>query len=249
MSRAAVRVVLSAILVIALGATAAHAARYVPNYEDPELVFSEQAVWFHNAVSPAGNVDAANGDLVRWDTTEPTASAPMGAGGAYVANNYSVFTDLIVGGQRESNTFSSAGTFIGNLDSMAVSLFGHMPAGGLCTEMSLAFDLRIDGQTILFQDQGEPSANLATYPAGDLYEVKFVFTRLHEAMELNGIETGPDVEHEIYLNAANFYACNEAVWVYDSSEAPAGIVFNRFDKALGPYTEIDVFNPPPPLAD
>jgi hypothetical protein len=115
--------------------------------------------------------------------------------------------------------------------------------------MGLAWDLKIDGQQILYQSASEPSAELMVEQVNeDLWAVKFYFTRLYEAMQTYGVETGPDVTHTIYMNATNFYVCNEVVWVYDSAEAPGGAIFNLLDpKQLRFYTKVDVFNPPPPI--
>lgn len=131
---------------------------------------------------------------------------------------------------------------------MGVTLYAHLAFGALCNDFNLAFDLQIDGEQILYQEQSSPSAGLMTQQVEDsLFSVRFAFTRLHEAMTLYGMETGPEVTHDIYLNVSNFYLCNELVWVYDSAEAPAGNVFNVTDQELRTYSKIDVFNPPPPL--
>ena len=217
---------------------------------EPEFLRSE--AWVHATDVPVTNIEASQGTFPSWDDTKPTASHPYGAGGAYVANNYDLFTTGMVTGRQHdpAGHFTMQGEFTGELDTMGVTLYAHLPAGAVCTDFNLAFDLQIDGESILYQEQSSPSAGLMTTPVEDtLFSVHFAFTRLHEAMTLYGLETGPDVTHDIYLNAANFYACNEMVWVYDSAEAPAGIVFNVADKELRRYTNVDVFNPPPPLAE
>jgi hypothetical protein len=235
------------VLVLAVLAIAAPAMAVEAEEELP--VFLREEAWLHATATPVTNVDANQGTLPAWDGTKPTASHPYGAGGVYLSNNYSSLSSIFVGEQHDpTQGFTTEGTFTGELDTMGMELYAHLPAGQLCSTFNLAFDLRIDGETILYQEQTAPSAGLMTNHVGDsLYSTRFVFTRLHEAMEAYGIETGPDVEHTIYLNAMNFYACNELVWVYDSAEAPAGIVFNVTDKELRSYTKIDVFNPPPPL--
>lgn len=53
-------------------------------------------------------------------------------------------------------------------------------------------------------------------------------------------------QHTVHLNAMNFYTCNEVVWVYDSVEAPAGAVFNLCGTPAAQFTEVNVFEPPPP---
>jgi hypothetical protein len=76
--------------------------------------------------------------------------------------------------------------------------------------------------------------------------VKFRLTNLHAMMRELGVETGPGVVHAVYLNAMNFYACHEVVWVFDSAEAPAGAVFNLTGPEAREYTDVDVYDPPPP---
>jgi hypothetical protein len=236
------------VLVLAVLAIAVPAQAQEADPEVPEFLRSE--AWIHATDTPVSNLDASQGTFPSWDETKPTESHPYGAGGMYVANNYDLFTtNLATGRQHDpASHFTTQGEFTGELDVAGFTLYAHLPAGALCDDFNLAFDLQIDGESILYQAQSAPSAGLMTMPVEDtLFQVKFAFTRLHEAMTLYGIETGPDVTHEIYLNAANFYACNEMVWVYDSAEAPAGLVFNPTTSELRQYTKVDVFNPPPPL--
>lgn len=210
--------------------------------EEPEFLRSE--AWLHATSVPLGNLAASDGSFPTWDDEKPTDSQPYGAGGVYAANNLSFLTSQ----HDPEQHLTMQGELTGELDTMGVTLYAHLPFGALCNEFNLAFDLRIDGEQILYQEQSSPSAGLMTQQVDDtLFSVRFAFTRLHEAMTLYGIETGPDVTHDIYLNASNFYLCNEMVWVYDSAEAPAGHVFNVEDRELRTYTKIDVFNPPPPL--
>lgn len=232
-------VLVLAVLALAVPAQAQEAVEPEPP------VFLRSEAWVHATDVPVTNIEASQGTFPTWDDSKPTASQPFGAGGAYVANNYS-----FMGGEQHdpANHFTMAGQVTGELDTMGVTLYGHKPVGALCSDFNLGFELEIDGEQILYQAQSEPSADIMTTQVGDnLYSAHFAFTRLHEAMELYGIETGPDVTHEIYVNVANFYICDEVVWVYDSAEAPAGIVFNVADNELRRYTNIDVFNPPPPL--
>ena len=235
----------SAVALLAAAAVALPAASAGAFY-DPvrELEFPEQQVWFRSGAQPVGNVDTVQGTPISWDVEEPTGSG-LTAGGLTVGNNYSAFV-----GDRYENTLTVRGAFTGLLDTLAVDLWWRGPAQAACTDMNLAFDLRIDGVPILVQEQSAPSAGLATSPDGDNMRTRFMFTRLHEAMEEYGVDTGPDVAHTVDINFANFYACNEAVWLYDTVETPSGMTFNLDPKgkAARQYTKVDVFDPPPPLA-
>jgi len=227
------------------------ATPFVARSAEEPPVFRQEQVWFHAATTPAGNLDyivdeiePSLADPVTWDTTPPSA----GPGGVMAANNYSVFLDFVEPGWRERNTFTARGTFTGDIDTLAVDVYYAGPFASLCG-MSLAFDLRIDGAEILRMEQSAPSAGLYQEAAGRFWRVRFMFTRIFEMAQMWGVERGPQVEHEVYLNLANFYACQEAVWVYDRPEAPAAMTFNLdpASPAAARYTKIDVFDPPPPL--
>lgn len=78
---------------------------------------------------------------------------------------------------------------------------------------------------------------------------QFVFANLPRATDVFSIDDGPEVAHIVELNMANFYACNEMVFLYDTAETPSGITFNLdpSGNVFKQYTKVDVFNPPPPL--
>jgi hypothetical protein len=77
-----------------------------------------------------------------------------------------------------------------------------------------------------------------------LYKVRVAVTDLYRAMDDFGLDTSDEKTHTVYLNAQNFYAGNEAVYVFDSAEAPAGAVFNIAKKLLVDYTVVDAFEEP-----
>lgn len=62
-------------------------------------------------------------------------------------------------------------------------------------------------------------------------------------------EVPPAATHDLSLNFANFYACNEAVWLYDTPSYPSGMMVNLdpASREARDYTEVNVLNPPPPL--
>lgn len=207
--------------------------------------FESQKVWFRAGDTPVGTVDYQLGSPIRWST-----EAPAGPVAATLGNNYSVFMDLVEPGMREAFTFSTEGTFVGNLETIAVDLYYAGPFAGVC-DMSLSFQVIIDGAEILMQEHLAPSANLKEEAGPNrTRRVRFMFSNLHDTMNLFGVQTGPGVEHEIWLNFANFYACNEAVWLYDSATFPSGMIFNMDPASTEArkYTTVDVQNPPPPLS-
>ena len=204
--------------------------------------FARSEAWFHGTGTAVNNLDAGEGKIPTWDATKPTQST----GSLYAANNLSFLTSGVEHGPGDH--FTVKGPVAGELDTMAVTLYAYLPGqAALPCGMDLAFELSIDGAEILFQPQlGASSGMKVEHVSGALYKVKFVFTRLHEAMTQAGVPTGPDVSHAVYLNAMNFYVCQEAVWVYDSATTPAGAIFNGTPEELASYTTVDVFNPPPP---
>lgn len=206
--------------------------------------FERQQVWYHTGTTPIGTLDHQLGEEIGWSSAPP-AGEP---GGATLGNNYSVFLDIFEPGMREANTFTARGTFTGNLETIAVDLYYAGPFGSVCG-MALAWDIEIDGVEILRTNQAEPSADLKEEAAGQLRRVRFILTNLHATMDLYDVPIGDGVEHDIYLNFANFYACNEAVWLYDTDAAPSGMIFNMdpVSPEAKPYTPVDVQNPPPPL--
>ena len=210
--------------------------------EEPAVALTRSEVWFHGTSNAVTNVDAGNGTVPSWDATKPTKPTPS----LYAANQLSFITSGV--DHQPGDHFTVSGPVTGDLDTMAVTLYAVLPGqAALPCGIDLAFDLRIDDQEILYQTQLAGSSGMTVEPvAGNLYKVKFVFTRLSEAMAQYGLATGPDAPHTVHLNAMNFYVCQEAVWVFDSADAPAGAIFNGTPEELAGYTTIDVFNPPPP---
>jgi hypothetical protein len=216
---------------------------------DPNLpVFTREEVWFHRANAPLANV----GTIPGWNNTKPTAPHVLGGAGAvYAINNYSIFTSLLGAHDQHDPRFTPTfqGTHVGDLENMAVTAYVSMPVSLCATDIALAFDFRIDGQEILWQDQSQPSAGLMVEATSvdNLYAAKFALTNLYKALEDFDLDIADDKAHEIYLNFTTFYACQESVMMFDSAEAPSGAIFNVDDKTLKGYTKVDVFNPPPPL--
>lgn len=237
-----------AVVVLAVVFTTGYTKPGVVDANGVAIEFARSQVWVHATESLVTNLDADNGVIPSWDATKPTASRPLGAGGAYVANNLSW---LLQPEHDPGSHFTMSGEFTGYLDSMAVNMYAYLPTShaiGFTCAFALAFDLRIDDEPILYQGILENSSGLKVTPTSlpGLFKISYRFTHLHEALILSGLAQAPDAKHEIHLNAQNFYLCNEAVWVYDSVEAPMDVIFNPDPAEWPAYTEIDVFDPPPP---
>lgn len=223
-----------ALAVASAWAPAGAQEEYVPTFTRADL-------WLHANSSPIGNLDASQGRFLTWDATKPTDSQQA----FYHGNNYEVF----IGDLHDPVHFlTMKGTATGDLNTIAFDLyFTGWAQSTIGCGLDLSLDLQIDGKSILFQDfTGSTGYN--NRKVDDTTRLtKFVLTNLWEASKQAGLAFGPDVQHEVYLNIQNFYACNEVTWQYDSADRPAGLIVNMPTPASG-YFEVDVLDPPPPLA-
>lgn len=253
MGRTKSRVWFAAVLACAvLGGGVAAADEHEPD----EPVFARRDVWFHAADHRVGNLHggAFGQRLPSWDTNKPTASQPLGAGAVYAASPSAWLTTLwgITSPHDPRSGPTFAGTHTGDLENMAVELYAYMPTNHFQFPAALSFDFRIDGEQVLFQDETTASwgINAQRLNSEGLYSIKFVLTNLYKAMQEFGMDVADDKVHDVYLNVTTFYLGTESVFVFDSAQAPAGAVFNLLDdaRALGKYTTVDVFDPPPPYS-
>jgi hypothetical protein len=219
----------------------APAGAQVPPIEDYVPTFTRADQWLHRNTGPIGNVDAYEGRYLKWDGTKPTGDTPA----LYSGNNYLVF----VGELHDPVHFiTMKGNAAGDLDNIAFDLYltGWAQSTIGCS-MSLSFQLIIDGVTILDQDY-TGSDGISYTPIDDTTVLaRFALTNLWEATKVYELPYGPDVQHEVYLNLQNFYACNEYIWQYDSADRPAGLIVNLPSPGSKGYTRIDVLDPPPPV--
>lgn len=208
--------------------------------------YAPTPVWFHAVTTPVGTIDHQLGTDITWSD-----QAPTGSGAITLGNNYSTFTDIadVPFGERYDQTFVAKGTTV-DLDTLAVDLYFTGPAASVCG-MALAWQVLVDGYEILYTDQASPSADLKTESVGrNVYRVRFMLTHIQDALGLYQVPASETGQREISLNFANFYACQEAVWLYDSVTYPSGMTVNLDPASVAArgYTEVDVLNPPPPLA-
>lgn len=236
-------------LIVALAVTTIAAEEpEAPGFVDEEsgLFFAEQEAFFTAGPTGVGNLDYASGSAPSWAPGAPTGSTAF-----TVMNNYSTFTDFVIPSRYE-NTFTAEGTFVGHLDTIAIEFYWDGPATALCGLDSLAWDLRVDGETILYTEQAQPSAGLMQSFDSEMGQTRWVFTGIHDVMDARNIVADEATEHTVFMNFANFYACQEARALYGSAEAPARLIANlapdgRNGRWRG-YTEVPVRNPPPPLS-
>lgn len=224
-----------------VGLTPSSNAADLPPIDEYVPTFTRADLFLHRNTSPLGNLDANEGRFLRWDTTAPTGSQPA----LYHGNNYEVF----VGDLHDPVHFlTMKGTVTGDLDTTAFDLyFTGWAQSTIGCGLSLSLQLIIDGQEIVSQDYtGSEGFNFT--PVDDTtVKTRFALTHLWDATKVFELSYGPDVQHEIYLNVQNFYACNELTWQYDSADRASGLIVNLDKPGKKGYFEFNVLEPPPPL--
>lgn len=183
--------------------------------------YCEQQVWFHQGpAAKAGNASAAQGAFATWDTTAPKASVTSGAGGGFATNGVPRQQGT-EGQQAAGATF--AGTFTGALDTLDVTLFLFAPKQAGETYYG-GIDLVVDGKTLLRQDvDGLPLVS----GGNAVLKTSFVLAGLSALMEEQGLDLGETAKHDVKLFVTSYtLATGTGAFVYDTTEVPAGIVFN-----------------------
>jgi hypothetical protein len=196
--------------------------------ETEELILEEQQVYIHQASTKAGNIAALGLDsFPTWSEDEPTQSVQEGAGAGYLANSFHFVTEA----NDELFGLTLEGEFSGCLDTMLVELYAFLPTNRTGTAGDLEerpfngiVTLDIDGSRVFWPAEAEMET--VPNPAGDVtYRIRFALTNLHTAMGFEGVERGGD--HELRLNVnPRFINTNNAIFVYDTTEVPSGILFN-----------------------
>lgn len=196
--------------------------------DDPsdDVSACRQDVWFHGAGVPADNLDNAQGTFAVWDTTPPGASVTAGAGNGVLANS-----TLHQQGQPfdERAAFVAAGSFEGAIEDLVVELYLFTPGTNVDDpqnpvvqgDYSVDAQLRVDGVAIQTLDDHVVTLE----PAGDAVQrITFAFRGLSETIDIIGdLDTSHDVEVRVH---GTTIVSDAAIMVYDTTEVPAGMVFN-----------------------
>lgn len=204
--------------------------------------FHAKQVWFNadETVGNAGGVGIA--DHTGWDTTAPTGSVADGDGGRYVASRWG---GLAFGedSARLGPTFE--GTFAGCLDTVAVDVY--LTTAGPQVNSALAAgsveylrpELVIDGRSVFNAVPTGHAVTAVTVP-GDvpMYRLRFAFTGIDAVMRaLPHAFAARDGVHEVRLTVTpHSVSIEDAVFVYDAADAPAGLTFNASDVAASGRT-------------
>lgn len=185
-----------------------------------------QDVWFHGAGLPADNVDNSQGTFAVWDIEPPAASVTAGAGNGVLANSALHQTSSPF---DERAAFVASGSFDGAIDDVAVELYLFTPGTNVDDpnnpvvrgDFSVDAELLVDG----FAVASIADRVVTLEPAGDAVQrITFAFRDVADMIELIG---GLDEEHEVEVRVhGTTIVSDAAIFVYDTTEVPAGMVFN-----------------------
>lgn len=191
-----------------------------PDDATDDVSVCRQDVWFHATDAKAGNLGGVTG-FPGWDTTPPDTSVTGGAGGGAFATSALHQT----GSPHDENVAMVAeGTYTGAIDTLAAELYLFPPAGMAQSETTFRVDaqLTVDGQAVA--SIGDLTVPMET--AGNAVQrIRFAWTGLAGIIKLWGLELEGDHDVRISVHGTGI-ATNGAVFVYDTTEVPAGLVFN-----------------------
>lgn len=223
------RVLALLIAVVSIGAPAA--AQEADPCVDPEtgqLVLEQQQVYIHQATTKAGNLAALDLDsFPSWDENAPKQSVTQGAGGGYFAP----FGHFTLGEDETLMGLTVEGPQTGCLDTMLIELYAFLPTNRTGTSGSLnespfngLFNLDVNGERVVFGTEHE-TKTVPNEMGSVTYRIRLAITGLHQALGFTAVQ--PDGEHVIRLNVnPRFANTNNALFVYDTTEVPSGILFN-----------------------
>ena len=213
------RRILGALLALALVAApaAAEDETFVPNLR------TEQ-VWFHCEGDTKVHDSVSNG-AIGWDTTAPTQSVTAGAGCGTVDN------PLQGNNQVSVQDSHFGGYYDGNLDTMTVELH-NIYVGAARAQGPLTFNIRlaVDGTPVLGAGGKEVTVTPVRSATGASEMVRFTIAGIGLIDELSNFE------HDVLMTVTGggiatttpAFPVRDTLsgWVYDTTEVPAGIVFN-----------------------
>ena len=231
------------VALLALAGSSALAApgdcRLIRGAETPDVVTDDvsacrQDVWLHQAQTKAGNAAAVGqGTYPSWNTTKPTASVQSGAGGGY-ANLAAVNQNAGRADGRSAATFQ--GTFTGPLDNLAATLYVFNPGRQAGPDQAVWMQLKVDNQ-VLYQSGAADRTPLVS--AGNaVFKTDFAFENVYAKLQELGVAGDASTVHNVELMISGWFSANDnSIYVYDTSEVPAGLVFNAEPTLLSTFTK------------
>lgn len=220
---------LAVTLGLAVGAAVAAPAGADPScftrvQDGPE--FCQQQVWFAPSGSDkAGNLAALDaGAYPTWSTTQPSQSVAAGAGGGYATGGPN---RQVNGGADPATGALFKGSFTGELDNLAVTMYLFSPGRTSDAGWYGGIDLVVDGKQLRSTDV---DAIPLSSGGNAVQKIDFAADKLHAAMTKAGLATGPDVVHEVELFISSYALVGStALLVYGTTEAPSSMTFNVAD--------------------
>ena len=203
--------------------------------EDPtdDVHVCRQDVWFHQADTKFGNAAAlGQGGFPTFDNVKPDESVTTGAGGGYVGSS-ATHQNGEPFDPRLTATFD--GTFTGDIDTLAATVYMFNPPEDAQDIPTFAINTRlvVDGEEIVATGGAEVKRTVG----GDAARrIDFAFTNIYSTLEALGLN-GHDREHQVRFQVQGTGLGTEAaLFVYDTSEVPSGLIFNIEPENLGNYT-------------
>lgn len=172
------------------------------------------------------NIPAAQGTYPSWDTTAPSEGVMDGAGCGQYENLLTADPFKLV----------YEGTFVGNLNSMTVELYAIDFGSSRATNTyPLDFTVSVDGTEVFFSDFYQMPVEYVN--SSITSKMTFSLSGLNYRSEPgNGV-----TERTIRLDIESYNEM-QTLWVWETSEVPAGITFNPTS------LEPTAFTVPPPAA-
>lgn len=196
--------------------------------EDTGLDLCRSDVWVHDTGTKVNNAGEVTG-YPGWDTTPPDTSVAGGAGGGAAATSLLHQTDS-PWETRESLVLQ--GTYDGAFDTLAFELFLFPPAGMAQSQTDYRVDARITVDGFSVATIGDLTVPMVT-DGNAVQRIQFGVTNLLESQRLWGVtDLAGSHEIQVVLHGTGI-ASNAAVFVYDTTEVPTGMIFN-FDPAAYP---------------
>ena len=193
-----------------------------------ELVLTERKTYIHRAETKIGNLGGFGAtSLPSWDTNAPTTSVQGGAGGGYLGNSASYLDPTLA----EQTGLTLEGAFSGCLDTMLLDLYAAMPTNKTGTSgsleesaLTLMVTMAVDGENVV--NALEIETKTVPNPGGNAtYHARFGISDIDSALVSYGLD--PAADHTIRITAAPRYInTDNSIFVYDTTEVPAGITFN-----------------------
>ena len=203
-------------------------AMAVPAAAADGSTYRSERTYFHcNGTTKVGNVNfQAETALPSWNTTAPAQSVQQGGGCAFVDNLVTMTA------QRNAMDAVFEGDFVGNLNTFTVQVH-NVYAGPARQSNTINFQvaLTVDGKSMFGGPDLTPTAKAIAVPltagnSGASGIAEFTVNGLNFGTELGDGTTRRRIVLKISQTGADTSA-----WVFDATEAPAGITFNSPSQA------------------